>query len=116
MKKSILALTLALLVSGCIGAVIISEFQRWVGTYEYDGVSYRVALVQVDYVDGSSELEYHLVPGDTTNYQGSDPISVCGAASDLFAPLRDVRECHRRFAQQIDALAGPPMMEGGDYG
>lgn len=113
MRKAIIVTALALTVSGCF--TVRSTFQRWAGVYEYDGVTYRVAVVEADTLSGLTVLEYHLVPGATTTYRNSDMIARCEAYNDNTQRLNNVTSCEQPFARAIDALVGPPMMEGGDY-
>ncbi len=114
MKKTILCAALVLSVSACFSTG--ATFQRWVGTYEYDGIAYRVALVEVETFDGSYRPEYHLVPGAPTDYDGNGAISRCPASDpNVYTQFVDIRTCERAFARDIDSLAGPPMMDGGDY-
>mmetsp|Transcript_7266 Transcript_7266/g.12706 ORF Transcript_7266/g.12706 Transcript_7266/m.12706 type:complete len:114 (+) Transcript_7266:422-763(+) len=113
MRKAILIMALTLAVSGCL--TIGSTFQRWIGTYEYDDTSYRVALVQTDGLGGETHLEYHLVPGTTTTYRNSDMIARCLAADGPGEALASISTCERPFARAIDALLRPTM-QGSDYG
>ncbi|OAN79054.1 hypothetical protein A8B78_01480 [Jannaschia sp. EhC01] len=113
MWKAVFGSALVLTVSACLSVGV--TFQRWVGTYEYDGTTYRVALVASDRLDGETELEYHLVPGDTVTYGPQDMIARCSAFDEANWRQVDVRRCEQPFARAIDALAGPPMMGADDY-
>ncbi|QXT40105.1 hypothetical protein [Gymnodinialimonas ceratoperidinii] len=114
MKKAIFITAMTLAVSGCF--TIGSTFERWVGTYEYDGTSYRVAYVRTEGLDGDTRWEYHLVPGGTTTYRSSDMIARCLALEVPGDNPTPVSGCEASFARAIDGLVGPPMMGGDDYG
>ncbi len=115
MKKTILCAALVLSVSACFSTG--ATFQRWVGTYEYDGVTCRVALVQNELFTGESQLQYELVPETTTTYMNVGSIASCRATEEIWETrLIDISRCEQSFARQIDTVAGPPAMEGGDYG
>lgn len=114
MRKLILCSALVLSLSACFS--VGATFQRWVGFYEYDGVTYRVALVQNELFTGESQLQYELVPETTTTYTNVGSIATCRATEEIWETrLIDIRSCEQSFARQIDFVAGPPMMDGDDY-